>query len=99
MKFPVDPRLPLPSKGNERLTQRLYELFRSISGAFNDSFMWDGMGTSVPTTGTWAQGDKVKNTAPAEAGSAGSKYIIIGWCAVASGTPGTWVEMRTLTGN
>jgi len=54
---------------------------------------------SVPTGGTWAVGDKVWNSAPAEAGIAGSKYVLIGWICTVAGTPGTWLQMRTLTGN
>jgi hypothetical protein len=56
-------------------------------------------GTAAPTTGTWERGDFVKNSAPSELGSAGSKYIIDGWECIASGTPGTWVQCRYLTGN
>jgi hypothetical protein len=55
--------------------------------------------TTAPTGNTWAAGDIVRNSAPAEAGEAGSKYVIIGWICTVSGTPGTWLAMRTLTGN
>ena len=55
--------------------------------------------TAAPTSGTWMQGDEVKNSAPVEAGSVSSKYVIRGWQCVASGTPGTWVQQRYLTGN
>ncbi|MFD0716243.1 glycosyl hydrolase family 28-related protein [Paenibacillus sp. GCM10027626] len=58
-----------------------------------------GNGVGAPASGSWAQGDRILNTAPSEQGTAGSKYIIDGWVCVASGTPGTWVEQRTLTGN
>jgi len=58
-----------------------------------------GASTSAPSTGTWSQGDKVWNSTPAEAGTASSKYVVIGWICTASGTPGTWLPMRTLTGN
>ena len=54
---------------------------------------------AAPTTGTWAQGDTVRHSAPVEAGTAGGKYIITGWMCVAGGTPGTWRELRNLTGN
>lgn len=53
--------------------------------------------TSAPTTGTWAIGDFVLNSAPAES-SGGLEYIVHGWRCTVSGTPGTWVEMRMLTG-
>lgn len=55
--------------------------------------------TAAPTTGTWVQGDFVRKSNITEAGAGGSKYIIIGWYCSASGTPGTWLEARALTGN
>jgi hypothetical protein len=55
--------------------------------------------TGVPTSGSWAQGDFVRNTDPSEAGSLGSKYVLFGWICVAAGTPGTWLPCRFLTGN
>lgn len=55
--------------------------------------------TAAPTTGDWMQGDSVKNLTPSELGTAGSKYIIEGWTCTVSGTPGTWVQRRCLTGN
>lgn len=53
---------------------------------------------SVPTTGTYAPGDFVRNSAPAELGTSGSKYVIFGWLCVTGGTPGTFVQCRFLTG-
>lgn len=55
--------------------------------------------TAAPTTGTWAQGDEVRNSEPTELGTGGSKYTVRGWVCVAGGTPGTWLEQRNLTGN
>ena len=55
--------------------------------------------TAAPTTGTHAQGDVVRNSAPTELGGAGSKYVVLGWICVAGGTPGAWLQMRVLTGN
>ena len=55
--------------------------------------------TAAPTSGPNQQGDFVRNSAPTELGSASSKYVIFGWVCVVSGTPGTWVEFRGLTGN
>ncbi|MNJ22492.1 hypothetical protein D3C77_168630 [compost metagenome] len=55
--------------------------------------------TSAPTGGTYMQGDFVRNSAPSELGTVGSKYVIEGWTCVVSGTPGTWVQKRFLTGN
>lgn len=59
----------------------------------------DNLRTAAPTTGTWEQGDEVNHSAPVEAGAPGTKYVIQGWICVASGTPGTWVQKRYLTGN
>lgn len=55
--------------------------------------------TAAPTTGSWMQGDSIMNSAPTELGAASSKYVIEGWTCVVSGTPGTWVQRRFLTGN
>lgn len=55
--------------------------------------------TAAPTTGTWAKGDFVRNSAPSELGTGGSKYVIEGWTCLVGGTPGTWVQKRFLTGN
>lgn len=46
----------------------------------------------------WMRGSLRYNQAPAVAGTAGSRYTILGWRCVADGYPGTWVEMRTPTG-
>lgn len=54
--------------------------------------------TATPSFGSWAKGDFVLNSSPSELGAAGSKYIVHGWRCVSSGIPGTWVEVRTLTG-
>ncbi len=56
-------------------------------------------GTAAPTTGTWKQGARVINRTPTELGSGGAKYMIDGWACTVGGTPGTWLEQRTLTGN
>jgi hypothetical protein len=54
---------------------------------------------SVPTVGTFKQGDFVRNNAPAELGVALSKYVVFGWICTSGGTPGTWLQCRFLTGN
>lgn len=96
-----EPRLPpeLP-----RLVQKLTDILREMSRQVNG--LSEGRQaanyasqSAVPTTGTWLQGDFVLNSAPSELGAAGSKYIIHGWRCAASGTPGTWLQCRFLTGN
>lgn len=55
--------------------------------------------SAAPTTGAWVQGDFIKNSSPSELGSAGAKYLLMGWVCTVSGTPGTWLQQRSLTGN
>jgi hypothetical protein len=55
--------------------------------------------SAAPTTGTWSIGDRVRNSAPVEAGTAGSKYVVTEFICTAGGTPGTWLSCRSLTGN
>ena len=98
MRLNQQPRLP---QGTD---YSLTELFRGIAqkvngiadGAISEI---DNAATSAPTTGQHAQGNYVRNKTPTELGTSGSKYIIFQWTCVASGTPGTWVQSRFLTGN
>jgi hypothetical protein len=67
---------------------------------------WNGMrrmSTAMPTSGTYKAGDEVHASAPAEAGTGGSKYIITGWKRMTTGAAHVlntdWMQMRTLTGN
>lgn len=106
MKLNEQPLLPqAPGTDFEkRISVRLFELLRAIAIKVNGMASGqvsalDGGGTAAPTSGTWTQGDRWRNSTPAELGTAGSKYVLTGWICTASGTPGTWVEQRTLTGN
>lgn len=97
----TDARLP---QGNDiaALKRRLIELQREnamlvnalasgqISGSVNAA-------SAAPSTGTYTPGDFVRNSAPAELGTAGSKYVIEGWMCVSA--PATFVQKRFLTGN
>lgn len=98
-KVSVDTRVPtLYDRG------KLVELLREIQTQIN-AVSEEGIsafyraGTAAPTAGSYSQGDYLRNSAPSELGSGGSKYVIKGWICVASGTPGTWKECRALTGN
>lgn len=57
--------------------------------------------TAAPTGSAvnYNLGDFILNSAPAELGTAGSKYIVHGWRCTAAGAPGTWLPCRFLTGN
>jgi len=48
-----------------------------------------------PATGSFAPGDFVRNSTPAELGTAGSKYVVEGWVYLATG----FVQKRFFTGN
>lgn len=91
----------LPQNGDTAsLLRRLAELQRENAALVNALAEGRIAGTVnaatvAPTTGSYAVGDFVKNSAPAEQGSAGSKYVVTGWVKLASG----FVEQRNLTGN
>lgn len=100
MKLPNDPRI----FEGPKLTQRLVDLHRDIARQVNGlsegkvEAAYSAL-TSVPTSGTHAQGDFIRNATPTEQGTGGSKYVVMGWLCVSGGTPGTWVQCRALTGN
>lgn len=97
MKLPVNPNIP---QAQVELTRLLRDITKQVNAITEgNAYAHHGAMTAAPTTGTWAIGDVVKNSAPAEAGAASSKYVITGWICTVSGTPGTWLEMRVLTGN
>jgi hypothetical protein len=96
MKLNITPRANVDAE-----TARWYrEIARQVNAlSEGKAAAFYGAATAAPTTGTWAQGDEVKHSAPVEAGSATEKYVITGFICVAGGTPGTWLQMRVLTGN
>jgi hypothetical protein len=101
------PKLPEPEPKigtwSTTLLHALKRFFDSLTGQVNG--ISEGRIASVtnaytepPVAGTYAQGDFVRNSAPAELGTEGAKYVVTGWVCVEAGSPGTWVEQRTLTG-
>jgi len=106
MKLEENPQLPSnPDTPYARdLNFVLSRIFRNTAQKMN--LIADGriagsdfVAATVPTTGTFKQGDFIRNSAPVEAGAAASKYVVLGWIVVAGGTPGTLRECRVLTGN
>lgn len=104
-KLRENPLLPNPNRDNwpEELRYQLTELLRQHAIQING--MTEGRvqpvhnaTTAAPTAGDYTQGDFIRNSEPEELGSASEKYVIFGWVCVAGGTPGTWKEVRTLTG-
>lgn len=103
----LDPKPRIPSEP-ERMALRLADLIQRISE--NVNALTEGRASALytaqnaaPTTGTWARGDYVPNSEPAELGSASSKYVVYGWKRLTSGSANVlntdWVEDRRLTGN
>jgi hypothetical protein len=106
MKLEENPQLPSsPDSAYARdLNFVLSRVFRNISQKVN--LLADGriagsdfVAATIPTTGTFKQGDFIRNSAPVEAGAVASKYVVLGWVCTVSGTPGTLLPVRTLTGN
>lgn len=58
---------------------------------------------AMPAAGTWEIGDIAVNQAATEQGVAGSKYLILGWYRLTTGSAHVlntdWLQMRVLTGN
>lgn len=100
MKVELYPRFPTDQAQSVR---KLTDLHRELALQLNllsegTQVACHAARTSVPTTGTYATGDFILNSAPTELGAAAAKYIIHGWRSVAGGTPGTFVQCRFLTG-
>jgi hypothetical protein len=87
------------SQMRRKMTDALNDITKQVNGVSEGTLAaFHTARVSAPTTGTWAKGDEIKNSDPSELGSASSKYVITGWICTVGGTPGTWLEMRTLTG-
>lgn len=105
MKVDPYPRFP---EDQRQLVRKLTDLFRQYGqeinnlggGAIASSFP---ARSAVPSSGTWDVGNFVPNSAPVEGGSGGSKYVVIGWVRLTSGSNNVlntdWVACRCLTGN
>lgn len=86
----------------DQTVRKLTELFRAVAlqlnGISEGSIVANySARTSIPTTGTWKQGDMLRNTAPEVQGTFPWQYVVFGWICVESGTPGTWQEIAMST--
>lgn len=98
--IPTEARLPADLPALVRQLSSLWAALASqVNGTAQGRIAAAQSFTAAPTAGAWHQGDFVRNSAPVEAGSGGSKYVVLGWVCVASGEPGTWRACRALTGN
>ena len=86
MKIQVFGRLPPDTP--RWLAESLEDIANQVNGLSTGAiYSTYNAYTAAPTTGTYAQGDFVKNSAP----TGGSPTI--GWIFTVSGTPGTWVAV------
>lgn len=92
-------------KGHRYIAEQILTALQAVAVRYQPSVVWNvprvEYDTAAPTAAstTYYPGDRIVNTAPAETGTAGSKYVVTGWMCVAQGQPGTWVQQRALTGN
>ena len=89
----------LPPRDVQRIDDMAREHGNALDAIVAGKISATALATAPPTGGTWSAGDFVRNAAPAELGTAAAKYVILGWVCTVSGTPGTWLQCRTLTGN
>lgn len=99
-QLPQNPDTPYAQNLNFVLSRLLRNIAAKVNGIGDGRIAAsDFVAATVPTTGTYAQGDFIRNSAPVELGAASSKYVIQGWICTVGGTPGTLLQVRTLTGN
>lgn len=98
-KLVVD--IEIPEKYEQ---SRVREVIRKVQDTVND--LAEGRArvryqsaSTTPGFGTYSLGDWVFNSSPSELGTVGGKYVLLGWVNVSAGAPGTFKEMRALTGN
>lgn len=83
-----------------RLVDIFQGLDQKINGLAEGSISASHNATTATPSGTYSTGDFVRNATPSEQGTAGSKYVVLGWvCTDGSTSPGTFREARFLTGN
>lgn len=101
MRLQDNPYIPSDWSAAARQLDRLYRDTATQLNLLSEGYIQaaTNANTAAPTTGAWHQGDFIRNSAPTELGAPGSKYVIHGFICTVSGTPGTWLQCRYLTGN
>jgi hypothetical protein len=89
MKLPTNINL---SQDAHQLSVQLTSILRDINQQINgitdgNVFAVHSARVAAPTTGTFAQGDFIRNKTPSGA------TPVFGWICTVSGTPGTWVAL------
>ncbi len=83
------------------LVDALTAIVRQVDGVTEGGISFiHNAASAAPTSSAvaYAKGDFIWNSSPSVTGTVGSQYTIRGWRCVVSGSPGTWVEDRGLTG-
>lgn len=94
-RFPADPKL-MERKLTDLFVETNQQLNRLTEGSVSAVH---NAASAAPTTGMFNVGDFVRNSVPVELGAAASKYVVLGFVCTVAGTPGTFLQCRTLTGN
>lgn len=101
----INPENRLPQQYDQGVLARLLKDFATQLNLLSEGFLTASHNaqSSMPTSGSYAKGDFVKNSNPVEQGTLGFKYYIDGWKRLTSGTSHVlntdWVTARILTGN
>lgn len=108
-KVPINPVLSAPPElaAFERaiaanLTRYAQQINASYDGRIDAALSTSSTPATTLSSIVVQKGDFIRNNAVAEAGGAGSKYVILGWVVETAGTAGTTAvfrECRCLTGN
>jgi hypothetical protein len=105
LQGPQLPDAPTGDNFNSNLVAKLKALLTKmtdqVNGVSEGHVQAVTNATTAPPTSTLVRaqiGDFVRNSNPTVQGAAGSHFIVIGWTCVVAGSPGTWVQNRTLTG-
>lgn len=91
MRLSLNANLPINNDLGQ-LKTRLFDLFKQIAVQVNgisegNAASFYNAATAAPTTGDWAVGDFIRNSAPSR------RTLTIGWVCTTAGTPGTWTPV------
>lgn len=103
MRLKPDNRLP-QTYDAATLQRLLAEFAQQVNGISEGQMQArTNASASMPSSGSYANGDFVAKKPIAEAGGGGSKYVILGWLRLTNSAAHVlntdWVEARVLTGN
>lgn len=104
MRLQDNPYLPPDWQSAHRQLDTLYRQIAQQVNQLSDGLIQaqNSASATMPTSGSFTQGDFVVNSAPSILGVAGSRYVVRGWTRLTSGSTHVlntdWAEFRGLTG-